>query len=196
VTITVTATINAAGSFDNSATASATEPDPVPANNTDNTGNGGATGAQTVDVGILKTAASLTPVMAEPLDYTLVVTNHGPITATGVTVSDTLPANFAFVSAISTQGSCSGTTTVTCNVGTMLNGASVTITIRGTPGVAGPMSNTATVTSTETDFALANNSSTVAVDVVEDVPALSGFALMLLAIALAVISAVAMRIRT
>ena len=78
----------------------------------------------------------------------------------------------------------------------MLNGASVTITIRGTPGVSGPMSNTATVTSTETDSALANNSSTVAVDVVEDVPALSGFALMLLAIALAVISAVAMRIRT
>jgi uncharacterized repeat protein (TIGR01451 family) len=195
VTINVTTTINAAGSFDNSATASATEPDPLPGNNTDNTGNGGATSAQTVDVGIVKTAASPMPPTAEPLDYTLVVTNHGPITATGVTVSDTLPANFAFVSATSTQGSCSGTATVTCNVGTMLNGATVSITIRGTPAVAGPMSNTATVTSTETDSALANNSSTVAVNVVEDVPALNGFALMLLAIALAVISAVAMRIR-
>jgi uncharacterized repeat protein (TIGR01451 family) len=195
VTINVTATITAAGTFDNSATATAVQLDPNSGNNTDNTGNSGATGASSVDVGIVKTAASLTPVVAEPFDYTLVVTNHGPITATGVTVSDPLPANLALVSATSTQGSCSGTTTVTCNIGTMLNGATVTITIRGTPGVAGPMSNTATVTSTETDSALADNSSTAAVDVVEDVPALGGFGLMLLAIALALTAAFAMRIR-
>ena len=151
--------------------------------------------ASTVDVGIVKTAASVTPVMAQPLDYTLVVTNHGPITATGVTVSDPLPANFAFVSATSTQGSCSGTTTVTCNIGTMLNGASVTITIRGTAGVAGPMSNTAAVSENEPDSQLSNNSSTAAVNVVEDVPALSSYALMLLALALAFTAAFAMRIR-
>jgi uncharacterized repeat protein (TIGR01451 family) len=195
VTINVTATITAAGAFDNSATASATQPDPNSGNNTDNTGNGGATGASSVDVGIVKTAASSAPVVAEPLDYTLVVTNHGPITATGVTVTDLLPAGFAFVSAIPTQGSCSGTTTVTCTLGTILNGAAATITIRGTPGVAGPMTNTASVTSTETDSALANNSSTAAVNVVEDVPALGGFGLMLLALALAVMAAFVMRTR-
>jgi uncharacterized repeat protein (TIGR01451 family) len=195
VTINVTATITAAGAFDNSATASATQPDPNSGNNTDNTGNGGATGASSVDVGIVKTAASSAPVVAEPLDYTLVVTNHGPITATGVTVTDLLPAGFAFVSAIPTQGSCSGTTTVTCTLGTILNGAAATITIRGTPGVAGPMTNTASVTSTETDSALANNSSTAAVNIVEDVPALGGFGLMLLALALAVMAAFVMRTR-
>src|SRR5213076_1136823 len=41
VTINVTATINAAGSFDNSSTVSANEPDPDSSNNTDNSGNGG-----------------------------------------------------------------------------------------------------------------------------------------------------------
>ena len=194
VTINVTATITAAGSFDNSATASATEPDPNPGNNTDNSGNGGVAGAASVDVGIVKTAPP-TPAVGVPFDYTLVVTNHGPITATGVTVSDPLPANFALVSATSTQGSCSGTTTVTCNVGTMLNGASVTITIRGTPAVAGPMSNTATVASNEPDSQLSNNTSTASVNVVEDVPALSTYGLMLLALALAFTAAFAARIR-
>lgn len=40
-TITVTATIQAAGDFDYTATINATEPDPVSSNNTDNTSNGG-----------------------------------------------------------------------------------------------------------------------------------------------------------
>jgi uncharacterized repeat protein (TIGR01451 family) len=194
VTINVTATITAAGSFNNSATATATQPDPNPGNNTDNSGNGGTAGAASVDVGIVKTAPP-SPVVDIPFNYTLVVTNHGPITATGVVVTDPLPANFALVSATSTQGSCSGTTTVTCNIGTMLNGASVTITIRGTPSVAGPMSNTATVTENEPDSQLSNNSSTVTVNVVEDVPAIGTYGLMLLALALALTAAFAMRIR-
>src|SRR5207302_310716 len=191
VTINVTATIIAAGSFDNSATATATQPDPNNGNNTDNTGNGGAAGVASVDVGIVKTAGSLPPVVAEPFDYSLVITNHGPITATGVVVTDPLPANFAFVSATSTQGSCSGTTIVTCNIGMMLNGASVTITIRGTPGVAGPMTNTATVAANEPESLTSNNSSTAAVNVVEDVPALGSYGLMLLALALALAAAFA-----
>ena len=41
LTITVTATINAAGAFDNSATATAAQVDPNPSINTDSTGNGG-----------------------------------------------------------------------------------------------------------------------------------------------------------
>jgi len=194
VTINVNATITAAGSFDNSATATATQPDPNPGNNTDNSGNGGTAGAASLDVGIVKTAPA-SPVVAEPFDYTLVITNHGPITASGVTVSEPLPANFALVSATSTQGSCGGTLGIICNIGTMLNGASVTITIRGTPAVAGPMSNTATVFSNEPDSQPSNNSSTVLVNVVEDVPALGTYGLMLLALALAFAAAFAMRIR-
>ena len=192
VTINVTATITAAGSFNNSAAASATQPDPIPGNNTDSIGNGGTAGPSTVDVGIVKTAPA-NPVMDVAFDYTLVVTNNGPITATNVTVSDPLPATFVFSSATPTQGSCSGTTTITCNLGTILNGGSVTITIHGTPTTAGPLSNTATVTSTETDSVPANNTSTVVITVAEDIPALGTYGLMLLAMALAIAAAMMMK---
>ena len=47
VTITVTARIDAAGAFDNSASVAAAEADPNPSNNTDNTGNGGTAGTPT-----------------------------------------------------------------------------------------------------------------------------------------------------
>ena len=39
------ATIDAAGAFDNAVTANGDQTDPVPANNTDNTGNGGTADA-------------------------------------------------------------------------------------------------------------------------------------------------------
>ncbi len=194
VTITVTATITAAGAFDNSATASATEPDPNPANNTDNTGNGGTTGTPSADLGIVKTAP--TPLLEQSqFDYTLVVTNHGPSTATGVVVTDPLPANFTLATATPTQGSCSGTTTVTCNLGTIPNGATATIVIHGTGHVAGTMTNTATVSGNETDPVPANNSSTAPVVLLEEVPAMSGYALMLLALTLAIAAAIAIRPR-
>jgi len=193
VTINVTATINAAGAFDNSATATATEPDPNSGNNTDSTGNGGTTGTPSADLAIVKTGPATQPVEESTFDYTLVVTNNGPSTATGVVVSDPLPSNFTLGTATPTQGSCSGTTAVTCNLGTILNGATATITIHGTGHVAGPMSNTATVSGNETDPVPANNSSTATVLIVEDVPAMSGYALMLLALTLAIAAAIAMR---
>jgi len=169
VTINVTATINASGAFDNGATATATEPDPNPGNNTDSTGNGGTTGTPSTDLAIVKTGPATQPVEETAFNYTLVVTNNGPSTATGVVVSDPLPSNFTLGTATPTQGSCSGTTTVTCALGTILNGATATITIHGTGHVAGLMSNTATVSGNETDPVPANNSSTATVLIIEDV---------------------------
>src|SRR5213079_2500742 len=90
-TITVTATITAVGAFDNSATVSATEPDPIPGNNTDNTGNGGTAAA--ADVSMVKTLTTAGPFTAgQIVSYTLVVANAGPSTATNVQVTDT-PSN-------------------------------------------------------------------------------------------------------
>jgi hypothetical protein len=122
-------------------------------------------------------------------------TNNGPVTATGVTVNDPLPAGFTLILATPTQGSCSGTTTVSCTLGTLLSGASATITLHGALTTPGPLSNTATVTANETDPVPANNTSTAAVIVVDEVPAVGGYGLMLLALVLGVAGAFVVRNR-
>ena len=53
--------------------------------------------------------------------YTLVVTDSGPLTATGVVVSDTLPAAATFVSA--SPGCTFASSTLRCTVGTLAAGA-------------------------------------------------------------------------
>ncbi len=116
---------------------------------------GSATGA---DLSITKTD-SPDPVVADsPLTYTLTASNTGPSNASNVTVTDTLPANVIFGSATPSQGSCSGTTGVTCNLGTINNGASATIIIAITPVQPGTITNTASVTATESDPNTLNNS--------------------------------------
>ena len=82
---------------------------------------------------------------------------RGRTAAAAVTVSDPLPAGVTFVSATPSVGSCSGTSTVTCSLGTLASGASATVTIVVTPS-AGPLSNTATVSSSTADPCRPNNS--------------------------------------
>ena len=96
------------------------------------------------------------------LTYTITVTNNGPNAATNVTVTDDLPGSLRARSASASQGSCSGTTTVTCAIGNLANGASATVTIVIRPSSAGTISNTATVSATEADSNTANNSATQA----------------------------------
>ena len=96
-----------------------------------------------------------------PLTYSVVVTNNGPGSAAGVQLSDSLPANVQFVSAASTAGSCTMTgSTVSCNLGSLSNGASATVTIIVTPKKAGTLTNTANVSSSTSDPNPANNTDT------------------------------------
>ena len=112
------------------------------------------------DLAIVKGDAPDPVVAGSNLTYTLTVNNGGPDAAAAVQVSDTLPAGVSFVSASSSAGSCSGTATVVCSLGTVANGGSVTVTIVVTPSAAGSLSNTATVSSSTDDPVSANNSST------------------------------------
>ena len=88
------------------------------------------------DLSLTKTD-SPDPVLAgELLTYTLTVHNAGPRSATGVTLTDTLPAGVTFDSATPSQGSCSEASgTVTCALGTIANGADASVEIKVTaPG--------------------------------------------------------------
>jgi uncharacterized repeat protein (TIGR01451 family)/CSLREA domain-containing protein len=81
-------------------------------------------------VSIAKGADPTPAQTGQPLTYTLTATNTSSLSpATGVTVTDTLPANVTFVSATPSQGSCSGTATVTCNLGNLPALGTATITI-------------------------------------------------------------------
>ena len=93
------------------------------------------------------------------ITYTVTIDNNGPDSATGVTLTDTLPAGVAFVSAVSTQGTCNESSgTVTCDIGGMANGDTVTVTIVVTaPGTPGTITNTADVSCTSNDPEINNN---------------------------------------
>jgi uncharacterized repeat protein (TIGR01451 family) len=95
--------------------------------------------------------------------YTLVATNHGPTTATGVTVSDPVPANSTFVSASPGCALLAGV--VTCTAGTLAPGASQSFSVTVKAGSGGSIVNTATIGGNQTDPNGGNNSSTVTTSV-------------------------------
>ena len=159
-TVTIVVTPTAAGPLSNTATVSGSQSDPNTSNNTDTEGTTVNPAPQTANLSLVKTDSPDPVTAGNPLTYVLTVTNGGPSQATGVTVTDTLPAGVTLNSATPSQGSCSGTSTVTCNLGTINNGANATVTIVVTPTAAGPLSNTAVVSGGQTDPDTSNNTDT------------------------------------
>jgi uncharacterized repeat protein (TIGR01451 family) len=132
--------------------------------------------------------------------YTITATNNGPTSATGVSVTEVLPAGTVFVSALPSQGSCSGTSTVICTLGSLNSGNSATVALTlKMPIATGLVTNTATVTATQNDPTPGNNSSSAPTTVtaagppVVGVPALSTWLLLLLATLLGGVAVVRMR---
>ncbi len=93
------------------------------------------------------------------LTYTLTVANPGPSASTDVVVSNNLPGDVGFVSAIASQGACvTNGSVLTCELGTVPAGSNATVTITVlSPSVPGSITNTASVTKSEADPNLANN---------------------------------------
>jgi uncharacterized repeat protein (TIGR01451 family) len=117
-------------------------------------------GSPSADLSIVKTASPSSVEPGDQLVYTLTVKNLGPGSATGVVVTDTLPASETFVFGSTTKGSCEHVSgTVTCNLGTLALNEVVTITITVDVNAAGELVNTASVTGTAPDPNQPNNRS-------------------------------------
>ena len=133
------------------------------------------------------------------LTYSITITNNGPNTANSVIVTDTLPSGVTFVSATPGQGSCSGTSAVTCNLGTLANGATATVTIVTTvTATSGSFSNTASVSATEDDPTSGNDSATANTSILAPgaIPSLSTGGLVALSVLMAVAGLVMLRRRS
>ncbi len=151
------------------------------------------------DVSMTKTLTTAGPIeVGDNLTFALTVTNDGPGGATGVTVTDTLPAGLTYVS--NDCGATFAAPTLTWNVGALAASASATCNLTVTATQAGVISNTATATSNETDPVPADNSSTATVTIVPppgtvEIPTLGGFGLAALVALLAASAAFVLRRR-
>jgi len=163
VTLQLTVIPNVVGGLSHTASVSGNETETNTLNNT--SGAGVYVAAAATDLGV-KMIATPNPVKRNAnLTYAINVKNSGPVGATGVVVTDTLPSSMSFVSASSSQGSCSGTTTVTCTLGSMANGASANVTIVVKPRSTGTYTNKVSVSSSTTDSNTVNNNASVSVRV-------------------------------
>ena len=122
---------------------------------------------QCPNISVLK-VADADPINAgDPIGFTITVSNAGPGTAAGVTLTDTLPTGITWAE---NSASCQITAGVlSCTIGTLAPGATFQVHLTGTTDAAdcGLISNTATVAATNEPASATNDNSstdTVRVD--------------------------------
>lgn len=124
------------------------------------------------DLSLTKSLSVGTGVAGTEVTSTLTVANAGPNAATGVVVTDQLPAGVTFVSATTPQGTCAASAgVVTCDLGTVADDAVVDIeVVVGIPSGSNAESivNVASVTAATADLAPGDNAAGASAAVVRD----------------------------
>ena len=114
--------------------------------------------ATAADIGVTKSVTDATPAVGTNVTFTVIATNHGPNNATGVQLTDSIPAGLTFVSSSTSQGTYTPGTGL-WDIGALANGASATLHLIVTVNGTTPVINTATRTAgTPADFDPANDS--------------------------------------
>lgn len=168
ITVTVQVNTNATGNLENLASIFSNETDRE-TESTDISALANVAVELVADLALSKVADASTVTVGNNLIYTLTLTNQGPSDALGILVTDDLPAEVSLVSASSTQGDCNTGNSVVCEVGTLPNGNSVTVTIEVTAIHAGEIANTAELSTAVLDENLTDNTGSVSVMVTEAV---------------------------
>jgi uncharacterized repeat protein (TIGR01451 family) len=120
----------------------------------------------TFDLEVEKRASASRVTVGQRVTYRIVVRNNGPASAPDAKLTDTLNRRATVVSVTTTSGSCTTSIPITCSLGAIESGASVTITVVIKPRASGRARNAASATSCcGTDSTSANNLDTVDVNV-------------------------------
>ena len=115
------------------------------------------------DIGVTKTVDKATPAVGTNVTFTVTATNHGPNDATGVQVTDKLPAGLTLVSATPSQGAYTAPSGL-WDIGALTNGASATLKLVATVTGTATVTNTATRTAgAPGDFDPANDTASASV---------------------------------
>ena len=121
------------------------------------------------DLAISGQASPASVALGGGITYTLTATNLGPDPAPGTTVENVLPAGATFVKATTAAGSCAGSTTLTCALGTLARGASVAVNVSATLGLAGTATDVASARAATTDTTPADNQTSILASVLAPV---------------------------
>lgn len=152
-TMTLDATVRTSGDYCNTASAFTTELDADPSNNSS---TACTTPIPYANLAITKIVDVATPNVGNIINFTLTVTNNGPINATNVLVNDILPSGYTILSNTPSVGSYN-TLTGIWSLGTLNNTASATLNMQVIVNASGPYINTAVVTSDLFDPILSDN---------------------------------------
>ncbi len=155
-TLDIVATVTDHTSITNTAGLTTGTFDPTPGDH-----SGSATvDAPDADLSIVKSVDTATPQVGDNVTFTLDATNNGPDDATGVSVTDVLPAGLSFVSA---AGGSYNAGTGIWNLGALPSGATASLTITAQVTAAATITNTATVAGLLPDPDPADNTSSVTI---------------------------------
>jgi uncharacterized repeat protein (TIGR01451 family) len=126
------------------------------------------------DLSVLLTASPNQPTIGSNLFYTLVVTNHGPDAATGVTAFFTRPQGLDLVSASPAVGSCQPSQQTplgtVCQLGNLASGSQVSVNIVTKPTAAGEITAFSSATSALDDPEQNNNAQSLKLTVAPPAP--------------------------
>ena len=163
-TVTIKVTPTTDGVVSNTASVSSSTGDPDTSNNSaDPTTVVDAAPPPSADLSPTKSDSPDPVQLGQELTYTITVAVRANAAA-NATMNDTSPATVTFGSAAASQGSCSGTSAISC-LGTIPAGGSTTVVVEVTPTTDADMTNTATASTTTIDSDPLNDSDTETTDV-------------------------------
>ncbi|NIG56427.1 gliding motility-associated C-terminal domain-containing protein [Chitinophaga sp. Cy-1792] len=157
-TLTITATVQPSGNYNNTATIKGNEKDKTPGD--DASSIVPPVPVPVADLSIIKTISNNVPGTGDLVSFKVVVKNNGPSTATNVSVTDVMQSGFTYQQSDVDKGSFTSSNGI-WTIGTLAAGETATLQVDAWVNTTGIYINTATVKGTEKDPDLTNNSQEV-----------------------------------